>query len=401
MATVSYRAVNRVFPGGQHAVRDLNLEVADGEFVVLVGPSGCGKTTALRMTAGLEDISSGEIAIGGVVVNDIEPQRRDVAMVFQEYALYPQMTVFDNIAFSLKLRKMPRAQIADRVSEMARTLGIEALLQRKPRALSGGQRQRVAMGRALVRDPEVFLMDEPLSNLDAKLRVQMRHEVSRIQRDLGTSTIFVTHDQTEAMTMGQRVAVMLDGAIQQVDTPQVLYDRPASMFVAAFIGSPEMNLVRARVDRDGGGGFCCTVGDQRLSLPERALRDPSRLEAYVGREVVVGLRPEILEDAALAVPAPAAASTLRGVPVAVETLGAERLVHFSVADARVVTGELLESGGTSEKDETSPIVAASRAEGVMVGRFGPSSRAAVGTAVDVAVDMGLAHVFDPDTQLPL
>ncbi len=400
MATVSYRAVNRVFPGGQHAVRDLNLEVADGEFVVLVGPSGCGKTTALRMTAGLEDISSGEIAIDGVVVNDIEPQRRDVAMVFQEYALYPQMTVFDNIAFSLKLRKMPRAEIAERVSGMARTLGIEELLGRKPRALSGGQRQRVAMGRALVRDPEVFLMDEPLSNLDAKLRVQMRHEVSRIQRDLGTTTIYVTHDQTEAMTMGQRVAVMLDGAIQQVDTPQMLYDRPANMFVAAFIGSPEMNLVRARIDRDD-HGFGCRIGDQRLSLPQRALRDPARLEAYVGREVVVGLRPEILEDAALAVPAPTAASTLRGIPVAVETLGAERLVHFSIPDALVVTGDLLETGGISEDDGASPAAASGRGEGVVVGRFGPSSEASVGTTVEVAVDMGLAHVFDPDSELPL
>ena len=400
MATVSYRAVNRVFPGGQHAVRDLDLEVAEGEFVVLVGPSGCGKTTALRMTAGLEDITSGEIAIDGVVVNDVEPQRRDVAMVFQEYALYPQMTVFDNIAFSLKLRKMPRARIAERVTDMAHTLGIEELLGRKPRALSGGQRQRVAMGRALVRDPKVFLMDEPLSNLDAKLRVQMRHEVSRIQRDLGTTTIYVTHDQTEAMTMGQRVAVMLDGAIQQVDTPQVLYDRPANMFVAAFIGSPEMNLVRAQVDRDD-GGFGCRIGDQRLSLPAQALREPARFEAHVGREVVLGLRPEILEDAALAAPGPSAAHILRGVAVAVETLGSERLVHFRIPEACVVAGGLLESGETPGNDGAAPTAGGSLGTGVAVGRFDPASRASVGATIDVAVDMGLAHVFDPETQLPL
>ena len=399
MATLTYRKVNRIFPGGQHAVRDLDLEVADGEFMVLVGPSGCGKTTALRMTAGLEDVTSGEIAIDDAVINDTEPQKRDVAMVFQEYALYPQMTVFDNIAFSLKLRKLPRREIADRVTRMARTLAIEDLLGRKPRALSGGQRQRVAMGRALVRDPKVFLMDEPLSNLDAKLRVQMRHEVARIQRALGTTTVYVTHDQIEAMTMGRRVAVMLDGVLQQVDTPQALYDRPGNMFVAAFIGSPEMNLIHARLDR-AEEGFVCHIGDQRLTLPERAPRDLQALAAHVGGEVVIGLRPEALEDAALAGPA-VGHCTIKATPVAVETLGAERLVHLAVPGARVVTAELMESTGVVTGDDSSGGEETPAQAGAIVGRFGPASRATVGASIEVAVNMNLAYLFDPVTRLPL
>jgi len=401
MATVSFRAVNRVFPGGQHAVRDFELDVADGEFVVLVGPSGCGKTTVLRMTAGLEDITSGEILVDGATVNDVEPRRRDVAMVFQEYALYPQMTVFDNIAFSLKLRRLDKAEIHTRVVAMARTLGIEELLERKPRALSGGQRQRVAMGRALVRDPKVFLMDEPLSNLDAKLRVQMRHEVSRIQRELGTTAIYVTHDQVEAMTMGQRVAVMLDGAIQQVDTPQALYDRPANMFVAAFIGSPEMNLIRTQLERDG-DGYLCLVGGQRLGLPRKAARDAAGLERFAGREIVLGLRPEALEDAALVPERAGPGSTLHGETVAVEILGAERDVQVVFPDVTVVTGDLLEAHGVGGGDEAGDAPAAAvRPGSVVVGRFGPASPAAVGAPLEVAVDMGQAHLFDPDTRLPI
>ena len=400
MATLSYRKVNRVFPGGQHAVRDLDLEVADGEFVVLVGPSGCGKTTALRMTAGLEDITSGEIAIDGAVVNDVEPQRRDVAMVFQEYALYPQMTVFDNIAFSLKLRKLSRDEISKRVTGMAQTLGIEELLSRKPRALSGGQRQRVAMGRALVRDPKVFLMDEPLSNLDAKLRVQMRHEVARIQRDLGTTTVYVTHDQIEAMTMGHRVAVMLDGVLQQVDTPQELYDRPGNMFVAAFIGSPEMNLIRAGLERNDEGEprFACRVGDQILPLPVAAARDPAALEAFAGRDIVLGLRPEVFEDAALAA-APARSNLLRGDTTAVEILGAERLVQIAVPGVAVVTGDLLEAHVEAEAGE--PGEPSPRLDSVVVARLAPQSAAGVGAPIDVVVDMVQAHLFDPETGLPI
>jgi multiple sugar transport system ATP-binding protein len=401
MASVSFRAVNRIFPGGQHAVRDFDLDVADGEFVVLVGPSGCGKTTVLRMTAGLEDISSGTILVDGAPVNDVEPRRRDVAMVFQEYALYPQMTVFENIAFSLKLRKLDRAEIRSRVVAMARTLDIEELLERKPRALSGGQRQRVAMGRALVRDPKVFLMDEPLSNLDAKLRVQMRHEVSRIQRELGTTTIYVTHDQIEAMTMGQRVAVMLDGAIQQVDTPQALYDRPANMFVAAFIGSPEMNLIRVRLERDA-EGFTCLAGGQRLALPRKAARNAAALESFAGREIVLGLRPAALEDAALVPERVRPGSTMRGETAAVEILGVERLVQVVFPDVTVVTGDLLEAGRTDGEDEAGDgSVAAPRLDSVVVGRFGPASPAAVGDALEVVVDMNQAHLFDPDTRLPI
>jgi multiple sugar transport system ATP-binding protein len=399
MAEVSFRAVSSVFPGGHHAVREFDLEVADGEFVALVGPSGCGKTTVLRMTAGLEEISSGEIVIDGTVVNDVEPRRRDVAMVFQEYALYPQMTVYDNIAFSLKLRKLSRPEIEERVTGMARTLGIEELLRRKPRALSGGQRQRVAMGRALVRDPKVFLMDEPLSNLDAKLRVQMRHEVSRIQRDLGTTTVYVTHDQVEAMTMGTRVAVMLDGAIQQVDTPQVLYDRPANMFVAAFIGSPEMNLVRARLERDE-RGLQCSIGTQVLTLTPQAARDPAALAAHIGREIVLGLRPEALEDAALVPERPATTAILRGQTAAVEILGAERLVQVGIAGARVVTEDLLAAVVPDDQAATGD-PALGPASSTVVGRFGPESAAAVGAPVEVAVDMRQAHLFDPDSRRPI
>jgi len=396
MATVRYRRVNRVFPGGLHAVRDFDLDIADGEFVVLVGPSGCGKTTVLRMTAGLEDITSGEIVVDGEVLNDVDPRRRDIAMVFQEYALYPQMSVFDNIAFSLKLRKVERAEIRRRVTAMAAILDIEELLERKPRALSGGQRQRVAMGRALVRDPKVFLMDEPLSNLDAKLRVQMRHEVSRIQRELGTTTIYVTHDQVEAMTMGQRVAVMLDGAIQQVDTPQALYDTPANMFVAAFIGSPEMNLIRTRLER-ADGGLVCRLGEQCLPLSTTTARRPDGLPAYVGRDVVLGLRPEALEDATLDEPR---ASVLRGTTTAVEILGAERLVQIELPGVDVVTGDLLETGPGDETAERDAETAA-RSSSVVVGRFGAQSDAAAGAPVEVAVDMGQAHLFDPDSRRPI
>jgi multiple sugar transport system ATP-binding protein len=400
MSIVSFSSVNHIFPGGQHAVRDFTLDVADGEFVVLVGPSGCGKTTVLRMMAGLEEVTSGTISIDGKVVNDVEPQRRDVAMVFQEYALYPQMTVADNIAFSLKLRRLAKKEIAARVTSMARTLGIEELLGRKPRALSGGQRQRVAMGRALVRDPKVFLMDEPLSNLDAKLRVQMRHEVSRIQRELGTTTIYVTHDQVEAMTMGQRVAVMLDGAIQQIDTPQELYDRPANMFVAAFIGSPEMNLIRAALERGDGDALFCLVGEQRLPLPTAAVREPTALAPYVGHDIVLGLRPAALEDAACCGSRPDAASTLRGRAVAVEILGVERLVQVVLPGARVITGELLEAANTDDEDAAGTVADESR-QSVVVGRFDPASAAAVGGAVEIAVDMRQAHIFDPQTQLPM
>src|SRR5439155_4785002 len=278
---------------------DLNLEVEDGEFVVLVGPSGCGKTTALRMVAGLEEISEGTIRIGDVVVNGLAPQKRDVAMVFQNYALYPQMTVSENIGFGLKMRKVPKPEIRSRVREIAGVLGLAELLHRKPGVLSGGQRQRVAMGRAIVRDPQVFLMDEPLSNLDAKLRVQMRAEIARIQRDLGATTVYVTHDQVEAMTMGDRVAVMRKGELQQVDAPQQLYESPGNLFVASFIGSPEMNLVQATPER-GDGGLACRIDDQLVVLPPEVVQARPAIERYVGRTIALGVRPEHLQDAALA-----------------------------------------------------------------------------------------------------
>src|SRR6478609_9347832 len=303
MAEIAYDSVAKIYPDGTQAVHDLDLEIADGELMVLVGPSGCGKTTALRMLAGLEEISDGEIRIGDVIVNDLTPKERDIAMVFQSYALYPHMSVYDNLAFGLKLHKVPKAEIKERVDRAAKILQIEDFLKRKPRALSGGQRQRVAMGRAIVREPQAYLMDEPLSNLDAKLRVQMRAEIHQLQRRLGVTTIYVTHDQVEAMTMGDRVAVMRGGRLQQVDTPQVLYDQPVNEFVAGFIGSPSINLVEAVLERDD-GGFSVTFGDHRLSVDDRAARNRSALKDYVGRTVILGIRPEDLEDASLQPDAP-------------------------------------------------------------------------------------------------
>ena len=294
MATVDLEQINKVYSNGFHAVKDLDLDVRDGEFMVLVGPSGCGKTTALRMVAGLEDISSGTLRIGGRPVNDVTPKDRDIAMVFQNYALYPHMSVRDNIGFALKLRKLPKAEITAKVNETAEILGLTEWLDRKPGQLSGGQRQRVAMGRAIVREPSVFLMDEPLSNLDAKLRVQMRAEVQRIQRRINVATMYVTHDQVEAMTMGDRVAVMRSGVLQQCDHPQVLYDQPDNLFVAAFIGSPAMNLYEAAVT-EGARSF--RLGSQEIELPASVLAAHPGLAAYAGQKVVVGLRPEHLPAA--------------------------------------------------------------------------------------------------------
>ena len=294
MATVSLEGINKVYENGFHAVKDLSVNIADGEFMVLVGPSGCGKTTALRMVAGLEDITSGILRIGDKEVNDETPKERDIAMVFQNYALYPHMTVRDNIGFALKLRKLPKDQLNAKVNEAAEILGLTDWLDRKPGQLSGGQRQRVAMGRAIVREPSVFLMDEPLSNLDAKLRVQMRAEVARIQRRIAVATIYVTHDQVEAMTMGDRVTVMREGVLQQVDTPQHLYDNPDNIFVAAFIGSPAMNLYDAVV---GQGARSLKLGSQEIDLPESVVVKRPALSSYAGKEVVVGLRPEHLPAA--------------------------------------------------------------------------------------------------------
>ncbi len=292
MASITFTHVNKTYPGNVEIVPDLNLEIKDKEFVILVGPSGCGKSTTLRMIAGLEDITSGELRIGDRVVNDIAPKDRDIAMVFQNYALYPHMSVYKNIAFGLQLRKMPKDEIDKKVHEAARILDLEHLLDRKPKALSGGQRQRVALGRAMVRNPAVFLLDEPLSNLDAKLRTSMRSEISKLHKKLDTTFVYVTHDQTEAMTMGDRICVMKDGVIQQFDTPQTLYDFPCNLFVAGFIGSPQMNFITAGIAKEG-GNIVAKFGGFTLPIPESKAK---ALNGYIGKEVIVGVRPEDFEE---------------------------------------------------------------------------------------------------------
>jgi multiple sugar transport system ATP-binding protein len=379
MATVDLEQVNKVYSNGFHAVRDLDLEVADGEFMVLVGPSGCGKTTALRMVAGLENISSGTLRIGGKPVNDVTPKDRDIAMVFQNYALYPHMSVAENIGFALKLRKLPKAQIAGKVKETAEILGLTDWLDRKPGQLSGGQRQRVAMGRAIVREPSAFLMDEPLSNLDAKLRVQMRAEILRIQKRLKVSTMYVTHDQVEAMTMGDRVAVMRSGDLQQCDHPQVLYNRPDNLFVAAFIGSPAMNLYEATV---GEGGRSVRLGSQLIQLPQPVVVAHSALAAYAGRGVVLGLRPEHLPVAAGGLAGP----TLVADVDLVEALGAELMVHFTI-DARRVRPE-----GATDAD-TEAVTEA----GEGVARVDPSAPVKPGERIAFAINTDGMQFFDPGT----
>jgi multiple sugar transport system ATP-binding protein len=397
MATVSFEGVGKVYRDGTRALSDFTLDVADGEFMVFVGPSGCGKTTALRMVAGLEDITEGEVRIGDQVVNGLHPRRRDVAMVFQNYALYPHMTVYRNIAFALRVRKTPPEEIKRRVEEAARILGLSSELKRKPAQLSGGQRQRVAMGRAIVRNPQVFLMDEPLSNLDAKLRVQMRAEIARIQRELGATTIYVTHDQVEAMTMGDRVAVLRKGEMQQVDSPQQVYDRPANLFVASFIGSPEMNLVEARLDR-ADGSLVCRLAGQELALPPEVVAARPRLDAHVGRTIGLGIRPEQLEDAALAGDV-AAGSSLRGKVVTTELLGSELLAHVEIEAAPVVTQEVREVLEDVDRSRVVDLeIEAQARRTVVVGRFGIGSEVRAGSDVEMQVDTRRLHFFDLDSE---
>jgi multiple sugar transport system ATP-binding protein len=394
VAEVEFLDVAKVFPDGTRAVSDLNLQTEDGEFMVLVGPSGCGKTTALRMVAGLEEISEGEIKIGDRVVNQVPSRDRDIAMVFQSYALYPHLTVFENIAFSLRLRKEKKAEIDKRVREAARILDLEALLNRKPRALSGGQRQRVAMGRAIVRQPAAFLMDEPLSNLDAKLRVQMRAEISRLQRNLGVTTIYVTHDQVEAMTMGDRVAVMRRGELQQVAEPQTLYDRPVNLFVGGFIGSPAMNLLEGTLER-ADGGLAAVLGSQRIRLDDEFMSARPALKDYEGRSVVAGIRPEQLEDSALAPDIPGD-QRLQGEVELREALGSELMVHFRIDAPPALTEdvkELAEDAGTTAEQ----LGGGDEQRTVVVGRFGPDSKVREGEVAEVAVDTRNLHFFDTET----
>jgi multiple sugar transport system ATP-binding protein len=398
VAEVAFDKVSKVFADGTTAVSDLDLEVADGEFMVLVGPSGCGKTTALRMVAGLEDISGGAIKIGDRIVNDVSSKDRDIAMVFQTYALYPHLTVYDNIAFSLRLRKEKKQDVDKRVREAAKVLGLDQLLDRKPRALSGGQRQRVAMGRAIVRQPQAFLMDEPLSNLDAKLRVQMRAEISKLQRDLGVTTIYVTHDQVEAMTMGDRVAVMRKGELQQVASPQELYDRPDNIFVGGFIGSPAMNLLEATLAR-ANGGLAVDVGGQRISLDESTISSRPSLKGYEGRKIVLGMRPEHLEDAVLVGDVPDD-RRIRGRVELREALGAELMVHFAVDAPPAVTEDVRELAADVGEDAVSNLEEASaEQQTTVVGRFSADSRTEVGETAEVAVDIRGLHFFDPKTGL--
>ena len=365
MSSVTLKNIYKVYEGGVTAVSDFSLDIADKEFIVLVGPSGCGKSTTLRMVAGLEEITEGELYIGDKLMNDVAPKDRDIAMVFQNYALYPHMTVYDNMAFGLKLRKTPKADIDRRVKEAARILDIEHLLNRKPKALSGGQRQRVALGRAIVREPKVFLMDEPLSNLDAKLRVQMRTEITKLHNRLQTTFIYVTHDQTEAMTMGTRIVVMKDGFIQQVDTPQNLYDYPVNLFVGGFIGSPQMNLIPATLVKEGNDVYA-TFDENRIKVPEgkvKKFKDPS----YIGKEVVMGIRPEDLHDEEIFLQS-STESTVKAYVDVVELMGSETYLYLNIAGIN------------------------------MTARVDPRSTARQGDTIRIAMDSNHLHFFDKETE---
>ena len=393
MAEITLEKLTKVYPDGTRAVRELDLEIGDGQFVVLVGPSGCGKTSALRMVAGLEPITDGTVRIGGRVVNDLPPKNRDIAMVFQNYALYPHMTAYKNMAFGLKLRKLERKEIDRRVRDAARVLGLEDVLGKRPRTLSGGQRQRVAMGRAIVREPQAFLMDEPLSNLDAKLRVEMRAEIARIQRDLAVTTIYVTHDQVEAMTLGDKVAVMRDGVLQQHDIPQALYDRPVNLFVAEFIGSPAMNVVGADLERSNGSLYA-SFGEHRLRLDDDVLARRPQLKRFEGKRVILGLRPEDLEDAALVGEA-APERRISAVVDIREDMGSEVFVHFGSGGPPVRGKDIAAAVGEEAIQATEEQV--KEKGSLFVARVGRGSRAREGEKLELLVSPNRLHFFDPDT----
>jgi multiple sugar transport system ATP-binding protein len=382
MAEITLEKLTKVYGDGTRAVSELDLEIDDGEFVVLVGPSGCGKTSALRMVAGLEPITEGRVLIGGEVVNKLPPKDRDIAMIFQNYALYPHMSAFDNMAFGLKLRGMKKPRRGERVKGAAKTLGLAEVLPKKPRTLSGGQRQRVAMGRAIVREPRAFLMDEPLSNLDAKLRVEMRAEIARIQRELNVTTIYVTHDQVEAMTLGDRVAIMRDGVLQQVAKPQELYDRPVNLFVAEFIGSPAMNLVGADLVRSD-GGFAAKFGDKSVPVGERVLSSRPGLRRCEGRRLILGVRPEDIEDARFG-----SGDPISAVVDIREDMGSEVFVYFDPG-ATMVAGEDVKAAVGEDAAEVK--------RGAWVARLDRETHAAEQERIELAVDTNRLHFFDPET----
>jgi multiple sugar transport system ATP-binding protein len=409
MAEVTMEEVTKIYGGDVTAVNKMNLDIPDGEFVVFVGPSGCGKSTALRMIAGLEDISGGKVFIGDQVVNDLPPRQRDIAMVFQNYALYPHMNVRENMGFALKLRKLDKGEISRRVEEAARILSIEHFLDRKPKALSGGQRQRVALGRAIVREPKAFLMDEPLSNLDAKLRVQMRTEIAKLHNRIGTTTIYVTHDQTEAMTMADRIVVLKDGLIQQVDSPQQMYDHPNNVFVAGFIGSPAMNFLRARLEREN-GGYEVTFGSTRIPLSREVVgevkeRRGKDLGEHVG-EIVLGVRPEHLEDAeteaAEVLGGPEGTSCVEVETQVIESMGSEKYIYFEPPREQAVhlssIAEMTDDDEGGREEDTMGGSAEDVGGNLMVARVAPESTAREGQKIRLVVDSSKIRIFDPETE---
>jgi multiple sugar transport system ATP-binding protein len=398
MASIVLSKVDKIYAGGVKAVNALDLEIKDGEFMVLVGPSGCGKSTALRMIAGLEDISGGEIFIGDKMVNHLPPKDRDIAMVFQNYALYPHMTVEENLAFGLKLRKMPKADITKRVGEAAKMLGLEQYLKRKPAALSGGQRQRVAMGRAIVREPQAFLMDEPLSNLDAKLRVSMRASLNTLHERLGVTTVYVTHDQVEAMTLGNRVCVLRDGLLQQVDTPQNLFDKPVNLFVAGFMGSPSMNFVTAELVRGDGGAYVA-FADLRLPVPESTFAEKPGLDQYFGKKIILGIRPSDFEDSTAANGSAGGWTHLQVRAEVTEELGSEINVLFLIDAPPVVHQDTVAAADAGDDEEaTLPLVGD---KSLWTARVNSRSHVRPGQTIELVVDTHNLHFFDPVSGLAI